>query len=240
MTAGLSPHDNSILKALFDPEGSLPGAVQMNAQLPSLPHYRESNYAAIRAEEISIIRDVDGVSGGADLLTTALDNLSVLIQRHPEHASAYINRAQIIRLLIPIDSLFADGHAQASGQVFQDLGRGIDLATLSGSTRVSEHQTRVLAAGHTHRGFLLLKGAERVRKGERIVGGATGLQLATADQIEELASSDFAAGGRYGNKLAQQMSVKTNPYARMCGAIVKQAMKKEIEEASANGVDNVV
>jgi hypothetical protein len=43
-----------------------------------------------------------------------------------------------------------------------------------------------------------------------------------------MASRDFFVGGRYGNKIAQQMSVQTNPYAKMCGAIVKEAMRKEM------------
>jgi hypothetical protein len=50
-----------------------------------------------------------------------------------------------------------------------------------------------------------------------------------ADQLEEMASRDFFFGGRYGNKVAQQLSVQTNPYAKMCGAIVKEAMRKEVE-----------
>lgn len=39
---------------------------------------------------------------------------------------------------------------------------------------------------------------------------------------------DFQQGGRYGNEIARQMAVKTNPYAKMCGAIVKEAMRKEM------------
>lgn len=30
--------------------------------------------------------------------------------------------------------------------------------------------------------------------------------------------------------LAQQISVKTNPYAKMCGSIVREAIQKEILE----------
>jgi len=55
------------------------------------------------------------------------------------------------------------------------------------------------------------------------------LQHLDADQLEELASHDFQDGGKFGNEVARQMAVMTNPYAKMCGAIVKEAMKKEIE-----------
>jgi hypothetical protein len=54
--------------------------------------------------------------------------------------------------------------------------------------------------------------------------------------LEELASRDFTLGGRYGNKVARQLSVQTNPYAKACGAIVKEALRKEREEFSG-GVD---
>lgn len=234
--ATLTTHDSSILKALFDPEGCLSGAIQINARLPPLSHYTESDFITIRAEETSIMRPLNEASVQFDTLAMVVDHLSTLIQKWPEYASAYINRAQTSRLLLSVDALFAEGFSKASSQLLEDLGRGIDLATPSSQAQISEHQTQVLAAGHTHRGFLLLKAAERVRKSDVIEGAGARLQSATADQIEELASSDFAAGGRYGNKMAQQMSVRTNPYAKMCGAMVKEAMKKEMEEAVASGL----
>ena len=43
-----------------------------------------------------------------------------------------------------------------------------------------------------------------------------------------------ALGGRYGNKIARQLSVQTNPYAKACGAIVKEALRKEREEFAGN------
>jgi hypothetical protein len=50
------------------------------------------------------------------------------------------------------------------------------------------------------------------------------------ERLEEMASWDFQQGGRYGNPVAKQLAVHTNPYAKMCGAIVRDAMKAEIEE----------
>ena len=87
-----------------------------------------------------------------------------------------------------------------------------------------------MADAHTHRGYLLLKAA-RVKKagsGDEATGPER-LRGLSADQLEEMASRDFFFGGRYGNKVAQQLSVQTNPYAKMCGAIVKEAMRKELE-----------
>jgi hypothetical protein len=77
----------------------------------------------------------------------------------------------------------------------------------------------------------LLKAA-RLKKnanGNETVGGPDKLQDMGPDQLEEMASRDFFFGGRYGNKVAQQLAVQTNPYAKMCGAIVKEALRKEVE-----------
>jgi hypothetical protein len=62
--------------------------------------------------------------------------------------------------------------------------------------------------------------------------GPQRLRGLTSDQLEEMASQDFFFGGRYGNKVAQQLAVQTNPYAKMCGAIVKEALRKEVEGES--------
>ncbi len=35
-------------------------------------------------------------------------------------------------------------------------------------------------------------------------------------------------GGRYGNDVAREMAVRTNPYAKLCGNIVKEAMRGEM------------
>lgn len=94
-----------------------------------------------------------------------------------------------------------------------------------------------------HRGYLLLK-AGKIRKEEEEIeeedtnqkqqtergGPEQLLAIASRDQLEEMASQDFFEAGRYGNEVAKQLSVGTNPYAKMCGAIVREALKKEIEE----------
>ena len=47
------------------------------------------------------------------------------------------------------------------------------------------------------------------------------------EELEEKSSRDFFLGGRYGNEVSKAMAVHTNPYAKMCGSIVKEAMRKE-------------
>jgi hypothetical protein len=49
----------------------------------------------------------------------------------------------------------------------------------------------------------------------------------TRFEFEEAASRDFAMGGRYGNEVAKGLAVSTNPTAKLCGRIVREAIKKE-------------
>ncbi len=46
-------------------------------------------------------------------------------------------------------------------------------------------------------------------------------------EFEESASRDFTMGGRYGNEVAKALAVASNPTAKLCGAMVKEAMRKE-------------
>jgi len=55
------------------------------------------------------------------------------------------------------------------------------------------------------------------------------LRNLSSEQLEEMASWGFQLGGRYGNPVAKQMAVRTNPYAKLCGAIVREAMREEME-----------
>jgi len=48
--------------------------------------------------------------------------------------------------------------------------------------------------------------------------------------LEEAASRELGLGGRYGNETARQLAVKTNPYAKLCGSIVREALTKEIAD----------
>ncbi|KAA8913664.1 hypothetical protein FN846DRAFT_902726 [Sphaerosporella brunnea] len=70
---------------------------------------------------------------------------------------------------------------------------------------VSALQARVLSNAYTQLGALLL------REGK-----------------EDEAGAAFQEAARYGGEVARTMAVKLNPLARLCGAIVKEAMRKEM------------
>jgi hypothetical protein len=46
-------------------------------------------------------------------------------------------------------------------------------------------------------------------------------------RLEEEGSRCFFMAGLYGSEIGRSMAVKTNPYARLCGSIVKEALRRE-------------
>jgi len=88
-----------------------------------------------------------------------------------------------------------------------DLRTAIALASPSRSMDpVSDLQAKVLSNAYTQLGVVLLREGK-----EEEVGGV------------------FQVGARYGGEVAKVMAVKLNPVARLCGGIVKEAMRKEME-----------
>jgi hypothetical protein len=228
MATTLSSRDNLVLQSLFDPEASSAPATDKSPATKSLPHFEEHVFSAVEKREQSILQPLANEQQSKSVVESVIQKLSQLIDEFPHYASAYVNRAQASRLLIDVDDLFSCGQASESAQIFQDLSRGIELATpLDSSGTASTHQSKVLATAYTHRGFLLLKVADMAKNG-RDVHGLNSVKSSNATGIEETASEDFVRGGRYGNALGKQMAVRTNPYAKMCGAIVKDALQQEI------------
>ncbi|KAJ5773159.1 hypothetical protein N7457_008055 [Penicillium paradoxum] len=249
----LTSNDSAVLQALFDAESSPSSGITIDPSLASWPsslNISEADLVSLKQRETDIIRELQpDKSPNEEILKSALNNFDILLSEHPTYPSAYTNRAQTLRLLVDLiynkeadnapstdteladAALFAPQTSQLCSRIFSDLGQAITLATpASPADPVSTSQARLLADAHTHRGYLLLKAA-RVKKGlgNDDEAGPERLRSLSADQLEEMASRDFFFGGRYGNKVAQQLAVQTNPYAKMCGAIVKEAMKKELE-----------
>jgi hypothetical protein len=232
--ATLTAHDSIILKSLFDPEASTTKQINHGPSTTSLPGMTEEQFGICRLEETQIVSTLHDGTATQEIVRKAINGLSSLIDHSPRYASAYINRAQATRLLMPLNDLFTAERTSESHQLLSDLRKGIQLAEPTAQhPQSSSHQRTVLATAYTHRGFLLLKIADIMRKEKQAYGVSGSLQSASAESIEEQASRDFAAGGEHGSKEAREMAVRTNPYAKMCGAIVKEALKKENDEWKA-------
>lgn len=246
----LTSNDAAVLQALFDAESSPSTGITIDPSLPSWPptvNIAQSDLESLRQRELEIIHKLQSSdTPSEETVQAALAELDALLEQYPTYPPAYSNRAQTLRLQAeithqstnPSDSdsdsdtvPFTPRTAYLASRILSDLGQAITLSTPSSpADAVSSAQARLLADTHTHRGYLLLKAA-RLKKNllEFEWTGLERLRRLGADQLEEMASRDFFLGGRYGNKVAQQLAVQTNPYAKMCGVIVKEAMRKEVE-----------
>lgn len=233
----LTPHDAAVLSALFDPESSPSSLISVSKTAPSLPHISDLSLPHLQRREIAEVRRLDSESPSQSSIESAIFNLSQLIREHPKYAPAYVNRAQATRLLLigAESNLFMPRNLDQISHVFHDLNKAISLVSPRSPTDpLSDLQAALLAKAHTHRGYLLLKASQATQQAESIIFPPDLSERSTGD-LEEMASKDFFLGGRYGNKIARELSVKTNPYAKMCGAIVQEAMKKEREEYEREG-----
>lgn len=130
----------------------------------------------------------------------------------------------------------------ATADVLADLAKAIALAAPdSPSAAVSPLQAKVLAGAHTQYAHVLYKLSRRDKRPTEVSVRGQGqdqtppeiavpesLSGRSDEELEEMASRHFAMGGRYGNELAREMAVRTNPYAKLCGSIVKGALMEEV------------
>lgn len=214
----LSRNDLSVLSAIFDPEGTpseIPLSFGETTSAESVEH--ESIDQQVRQAIASVNCDKPSEND----IRASLSALDDLIVTHPQHASAYNDRAQLRRMLRQFED---PHHAETSLKlIWLDLDRAIYLASRESA---SAKQSKVIAAAYTHRGHLLYRASKDPEFSELLLR-VEGMHLHDREALEEMASKSFAVGGRYGNKMAKQMAVLTNPYAKLCGQMVKQALADE-------------
>jgi len=190
-----------------------------------------------------------------------VDSLTSLIEKDPKYASARNNRAQALRRLYgsgmlvkslrredvphaeweetwPMGS-YAPSEVAARGAcstVLGDLETVISLLTPAPFATMSPQAAKTLAKAHTQRGALYHRASLNLKSdGAELRIDASRKEAAWGvEEFEERAQLDFALSARYGNEDAKKMMVANNPAAKLCGEIVKEAMRKEYR---INGVD---
>jgi hypothetical protein len=248
--SSLSSNDAVVLNLVFDPEssGAFSSALIDPTIPPALPHIPAYLLQTLRSAELAAIQPLNVSSPSSSLIQCALGQLTDLIIANPAYASAYNNRAQALRLLVG-DDLYSGAVRRST--LWSDLCQAIVLATpTEKGAKVSTLQGSVLSAAHAQRGHLLWKAAKTCNDdsgpGTRVTKGEEGEEGEEEEgrylpeplkgfgkaRLEEMASIDFEIAGRYGDQGAQKMAASTNPYARLCGDIVREAMKVEIERNS--------
>lgn len=232
MAQPLSPNDRLVLSRVFDshPAGSMSKSL-VDLELPttSRTNLSPNILEKLQSQEHSIINKCGGTFVSAESLKQAINQLTALIHSHPTYSSAYNNRAQVLRLLYGDDL-----HSEEikSTTLWSDLCTAIKLELPEQpNIKVCDFQARVLRAGYAQRGYLTWKAAKRANQKLSNAGNLPEeLKGLTQSEMEDKARADLELAGRYGDQEAMKMAVSANPYARLCGNIVQEAMKVEIEK----------
>jgi len=176
---------------------------------------------------------------------TSLDDL---IEEYPSYASARNNRAQALRRLYgdgilvksaesikeeapALDPVASDETLiRASTIILTDLSTAITLLTPTNPfSPLSPQAGKTLSQAYTQRGALYHLTAKRLisKEAELRIDGSRKEANWKVVNFEENASRDFMMGGRYGNEIAKALAVSSNPTAKLCGEMVREAMRKE-------------
>jgi len=125
--------------------------------------------------------------------------------------------------------------------VVKDINTSTQLASPVGAgAAVSPNQARLLSQAWTQRGAIFWGLAKKSKpnklprkeddiysKSDRLEGQPENWRSWDSMRLEEEGSRSFFMAGMYGSEIGRTMAVKTNPYARMCAGIVKEAMRSE-------------
>ncbi|KAI2631992.1 hypothetical protein GGR54DRAFT_634761 [Hypoxylon sp. NC1633] len=260
-TSSLSRRDFNVLEKIKDPESNPLTAIIVDASLPKDPNITDASlYDRVSQKEREIVLAMQNLemqlAGLKPASTTepireyheCVSQLGELISEHHNYASARNNRAQALRRLYG-DTIILSGEytstallrevddsekSQAAAQALSDLDKAISLLTpKSLFASISLQAGRTLSLAHTQRAAIYHMTAKSFETGKAVDVGKRMEASWTKIDFEEAAARDFAAGGRYGNEIAKGLAVSTNPTAKLCGQMVREAMKKEYGSAYA-------
>ncbi len=253
-TNSLSRRDFNVLEKIRDPESNPLAAVIIDPNLPKDPIITDPcTYERVAQKERDIVLAMQKIetqlaetrpatSGPVEEYRRCISLLGQLISEYPRYASARNNRTQALRRLYG-DTMALPGRSDSTALVHNagdeerteaamaalaDLDEAIRLLTpRSLFASVSPQAGKTLSLLHTQRAAIYHMTAKSLRPGEKAEVGGRRESNWTKLEFEEAASRDFASGGRYGNDIAKGLAVSTNPTAKLCGQIVREAMKKE-------------
>ncbi|KAF8440757.1 hypothetical protein BGX38DRAFT_1205160 [Terfezia claveryi] len=259
----LTTHDTNILSLLFsDSESALPSSgssstsnptVRIDPTLPPDPHIPEDILPQLKQRESHAILEAEqAIKQPAEETQThttdedhplrsfnsALETLDNLIKDFPNYASAYTNRAQLRRLILLQSQCTSTSFLPtnpACSLIEDDLQTSLTLSTpVSPSAPISTATATLLRTTYTHLATLYLlysKSCSACTSSDQGLSGGA----AAAGHWEEKASRAFELAGKYGSEIGRKMSVRTNPYAKACGGMVREVLKREVEAGEEAG-----
>lgn len=242
----LSKADAKVLAYVFDPESAPTKAeVIINPDLPADPRIHDAELLqklkSREKEAITMIERYESAGQGSStskesVYRSAMAILNELIDAYPDYASAWNNRAQLRRwrfgdrnTICQPASRFNQNLSAAGEAAVRDLERARDLASpVRSQDAVSPSQGRLLAQIYTQLGALYFGASKDLDSSCVMRIESVQFSNWSRERFEEEASRLFYLGGLYGNEVAQALAVHTNPHAKLCGSIVKEAMRKEL------------
>jgi hypothetical protein len=252
----LSRHDTNVLEKIKDPESNPLTAIILDATLPKDPHLTDNSvYEAVIRKEREIVLSMQQIElqfAGIRPRTISepvteyhlcLSKLDDLIDKYPNYASARNNRVQALRRLYG-DTMLLDSFSDASQSLIpspnSDEKKKIAIKSLSDLdscirllsppslfSAISPQAAKTLSLVYTQRAAIYHMTSKKLQTTPIALGSDRKESSWTKLDFENAASQDFALGGRYGNEIAKGLAVSTNPTAKLCGEMVREAMKKE-------------
>ncbi|KAF2663672.1 hypothetical protein BT63DRAFT_460788 [Microthyrium microscopicum] len=233
-------HDSARLKQLQKAElGAVRLVEQFSVESTSAPNIQLSN------KSTDIPQAQSENSRKHEVYLRALELLTALIAENPDYASAYNNRAQLRRwryenALLDL-SLKDEQLEEARVATIKDLETAIALASPPETqASVSPAQAKLLSQAWTQRGAVfwgITKRAGSLQPAQKSTPAAAPTPKQDEDvpdwqtwdnsRLEEEGSRSFFMAGMYGSEIGRNLAVRTNPYARLCAGIVKEAMRSE-------------
>ncbi|OAA63013.1 hypothetical protein ISF_04889 [Cordyceps fumosorosea ARSEF 2679] len=222
----LSQRDMNVLEKMRDPDFNPAASLILDERLPRDPHLTDPDvYERTAARERTIVaslqaleaelaqsQDLDADERAVAGYREAVAQLSALVDEHPRYASARNNRAQAARRLYG-DLMLLDVTTTSSG--------GAALPLILTPRREEKREAAARALEDLERSIALLTPAAPS------AAPFTCRRAGRWQPAAEAASHDLALGGRYGNDIAKNLAVSVNPTAKLCGQIVREAMRKE-------------
>lgn len=252
----LSTRDFDVLEKIKDPDYNPQTNVLLDPSLPRDPHITDTAvYERVIQKEREIILAMQQlelqlaglrpktVSEPVSEYRELLSKLGEFISEYPSYASARNNRVQALRRLYGDTMLLedagedeqrlisesqADERREMAELALGDLETAIKLLSpRMAFAAVSPQAAKTLSSAYTQRAAIFHITAKHIEEGRPAIGESRPESRWNKSVFEEAASRDFAMGGRHGNEIAKGLAVSTNPTAKLCGQIVREAMKKE-------------
>lgn len=198
----LSEQDQSVINAIFGRPQSK--AAPVDLKLPPDQHVPLEKVQLLVEKEKEAIRLQE--AGDSE---RALALLEEIISDEPEYASAYNNRAQMLRLKPEFDL----------DCVEQDLKRAIFLSQPQQSDLpVSKMQANVLRNAYLQLGLLYNQLSKEKTSNAK-----------ESWELQLQASEVLAMAGVYGEAIATSLAAHINPYAKLCGNMMEMVLPIALE-----------